>query len=94
VTVAEFVQDAVERGLGQLRVEPTQSIVGAELDDHCLGTFRYRPVQPAEPTGSGIARHPGIGDTGGDALGCQRLRQSGRESGVHWQPEAGAERVA
>ena len=90
----EFGEDAVERGLGQLRVEPTQSVVGAELDDHRLGSFRNRPVQTAEPTGRGIARHPGIGDADGDAFGLQRPRQLGGKSGIRQQTPTGAQRVA
>ncbi len=88
---SSLVKTAVERSLGQLGVEPTQSIVGAEFDNHRLGPFRNRPVQAAEPAGSGIARHPGIGDLNGDAFGRQRLCQFGGKSSVRRQTEAGAE---
>src|SRR6202142_1523522 len=38
VTLAELGQNAVERGLGQSRIEPAQSVVGAEFDDYRLGS--------------------------------------------------------
>ena len=73
MTILEFLQDAIERRLGHIRIDPAQGVVGAEFEDHRLGAFRDRPVEAAEPAGGGIAGHPGIDDRRGDALGLERL---------------------
>ena len=47
--------DAGDRG-----IDAAQGVVGAEFEDHGLGSLRHRPVEPVAAAGTGIAGHPGI----------------------------------
>ena len=79
---------------GQLRIDPAQGVVGAELEDHGLGAVGHRPVEPRKPAGGGVAGHPGIGDLGGDALRGEGLLELRRKRRIGRQAIAGGERIA
>ncbi len=75
-------------------IDAAQGIVGAEFDDHRLGSLRHRPVEPVAAAGSGIAGHPGIDHVDLYPLVIQGLLQTRRECGGGRQAEAGAQRIA
>ena len=85
---------ASSAALVSVRIDAAQRVVGAEFDDHGVGPVRNRPVQPGEPAGGGVARHAGIGDVDGEALGFERLRQLGRKGILRRQAITGGERIA
>ena len=87
--------DRVERGARRLRVGAAQRIVGAELEDHGVGSFADRPVEPRQ------ARPPRVSpDTPAFSIATAsplalsaRSSLAGSASGAG-KPEAGAERIA
>ena len=90
----EPLEHRLERAAGQLGIDPSQGVVGAELEDHGLGAVGDRPVEPREAAGGGVARHSGIGDLRRDALGGERPLELCRKRRIDGKAVAGGERVA
>src|SRR5215813_5010776 len=89
VPVGEATHDPRERLARDLRIDPAQHVIGAELDDDGIRPLRHRPVEPGEPAGSGIAGDPRIGDLDREALGPERLLELDWKGFVGGQAEAG-----
>ena len=74
------------------RVEPPQSVVGAQFDDRRVGLVGEGPVKACQAAGGGIAGNPGVDDPNRLAGGAQRCLETGRE-GV-WARQAVTRRQA
>ncbi len=94
VARGEPVEDLIERGLGDLGIDAAQHVVGAQLDDHCVGARGHGPVEPRETAACGVARYPGIRDVDSDALCRKCTRELGGEGLIRRQAETGGERIA
>jgi hypothetical protein len=86
--------DLGQRDARHLGVDAPQHVVGAELEDHGVGTLRHRPVKTGKAAGGGVAGDPGIADLNRQALGAQRLLQPNGKSGIGRQTVPGGERIA
>ena len=87
VAIGEALQDRLDRGARHLRLDPAQHVVGAELDDHGVGAFRHRPIEPRQPAGSGIAGDAGIDDLRGNPFGGERCLQTRHEAVLFGQAQ-------
>jgi hypothetical protein len=71
-----------ERPAGDRGIDSAQHVVGAELDDHGVRSFRHRPVQAREAARGGVAGDARIADLGGDTPGFERPFELRRERPV------------
>lgn len=55
-------EDRIERLARDRRIGAPESVVGAELDDDCVGLGPDRPVEAGEAVARGISRNAGIDD--------------------------------
>jgi hypothetical protein len=92
--VREAAHDSLERPARDLRIDPAQHVVGAELNDDGIRPFGNRPVEAGKPADGGIAGDPRIGDLDREALGPERLFELGRKGLVGGKAEARGKRIA
>src|SRR5438105_9384283 len=50
--LAQSAYDRVKRGPGNPRIEAAQHVIGSELDDYPVTSFRHRPIEAGKPAGS------------------------------------------
>ena len=62
----QSLQNCVNGRARHLRLNSAQHIVGADFEDHGIGTLGYRPIQPRQYIRGGVAGNAGIDHLGGD----------------------------
>ena len=90
---SKLLQNGRQGFPGERGVETAQCVVRAELENDPIGAVRYRPVEPFEPAGRGVARHACIHHARVDPFRLQRCLQLRRKGVLRWQPVAGGERI-
>ncbi|MGY4381355.1 hypothetical protein ACVWZ3_008994 [Bradyrhizobium sp. i1.3.6] len=90
----QSLDDVGQRSTRQIGVDAAQRVVGAELDDHAVGSVRDRPVEPVTAAGRGISGHARIGHLDRYAFGLQGFLKFCGECVLGREAEASAQGIA
>ena len=80
IVLFEFCQHRPQVGPRDGRIDTAQTVISAELENHCIGIVRQRPVQAGQSAGRSIAGHPGVYNVDCETLAAQRGLQLGGET--------------